>query len=69
MFKVNNKDTRTTPPFSSVSIFNFEQVNVSWVYAVKQLFISRLPRALKVKTLLHLILSVFSRNARKYGLE
>ena len=26
MFKVNNKDTRTTP-FSSVSIVNFEQVN------------------------------------------
>ena len=28
MFKVNNKDTSTTP---SVSILNFEQVNDSWV--------------------------------------
>ena len=35
MFKVNNKSTRTTSvtsaPFSSVSIVDFEQVNVSWV--------------------------------------
>ena len=32
MFKVNNKNTRTTSltPFSSVSIADFEQVNVSW---------------------------------------
>ena len=35
MFTVNNKDTRTTSltyftPFSSVSIIDFEQVNVSW---------------------------------------
>ena len=41
MFKVNNKDTRTTPlasfwylcyftPFSTVSIVNFEQVNAGW---------------------------------------
>ena len=36
MFKVNNKDTRTTPPMvyftpcSSVSIVNFEQVNAGW---------------------------------------
>ena len=43
MFKVNNKDTRTTPmasiyvfiwtyftPCSSVSIFNFEQLNIGW---------------------------------------
>ena len=28
MFKVNNKDTRTTP---SVSIVSFEQVNAGWV--------------------------------------
>ena len=28
MFKVNNKDTRTTP--SSVSFVNSEQVNASW---------------------------------------
>ena len=39
MFKVNNIDTRTTPlaywtyftPCSSVSVVNFEQVNVDWV--------------------------------------
>ena len=32
MFKVNNKDTRTTPrSCSSISIVNFEQVNVHWV--------------------------------------
>ena len=35
MFKVNNENTRMTPstsrPFSSVSVANFEQVNVSWV--------------------------------------
>ena len=36
MFKVNNKDTRTTPltyfaTFSSVSIVDFEQVHVDWV--------------------------------------
>ena len=31
VFKVNNKITRTTPPCSSVSILNFEQVNASWV--------------------------------------
>ena len=30
MFKVNNKDTRTTP-VSSVSIVNFEQVNAGCV--------------------------------------
>ena len=44
MFKVNNKDSRTTPvvlvsllltlnifpPCSSVSVDNFEQVNASW---------------------------------------
>ena len=30
MFKVNNKDTRTTPCYS-VSIVNFEQVNAGWV--------------------------------------
>ena len=32
MFKVNNKDTRTTSmtSFSSVSIVKFEQVNVCW---------------------------------------
>ena len=34
MFKVNNKDTRTTPlafrPWSSVSIVNFGQVNTDW---------------------------------------
>ena len=39
MFKVSNKDARTTPvasvayftPCSSVSIANFEQVNAGWV--------------------------------------
>ena len=33
MFKVNNKDTRTTPYFTpcfSVSIVNFEQVDAGW---------------------------------------
>ena len=30
MFKVNNKYTRTSPPCSSVSIVNFEQVNAGW---------------------------------------
>ena len=36
MFKVNNKNTRTTyfTFFSVVSIGDFEQVNVSWVIAV-----------------------------------
>ena len=40
MFKVNNKDTRTTPalniftPCSNVSIVNFEQVNVGWVISL-----------------------------------
>ena len=36
MFKVNNKNTRMTSltyftTFSSVSVVDFEQVNVSWV--------------------------------------
>ena len=33
MIKVNNKNTTTTSftPFSSVSIVDFEQVNVTWV--------------------------------------
>ena len=34
MFKVNNKDTRTTPyftPSSSVSNVNFELANVGWL--------------------------------------
>ena len=33
MLEVNNKDTRTTPCFTplSVSIFNFEQANGGWV--------------------------------------
>ena len=38
MFKVNNKDTRITlylTPCSSVSIVNFEQVNVGQVKATK----------------------------------
>ena len=34
MVKINNKNTKTISmtftPFSSVSIFDFEQVNVSW---------------------------------------
>ena len=32
MFKVNNKNIRTT--FSSISIADFEQVNVSWEVTV-----------------------------------
>ena len=41
MFKVNNKDTRTTPlqthfiPCSSVSIVNSEQVNAGWDLGVE----------------------------------
>ena len=38
MFKVNNKNTRTTPIvtlYSSVSIVNFEQVNADWGTAQK----------------------------------
>ena len=32
MFKVNNKDARTTfTPCSSVSVINFEHVNADWV--------------------------------------
>ena len=31
MFKVNNKNARTTSTFSIVSIVDFEQVNASWV--------------------------------------
>ena len=40
MFKVNNKNDRMTPkatPFSSVSIFDFEKVNVSWEWSRKSL--------------------------------
>ena len=35
MFKVNNKNTRTTSvtAFCTVSIVDFEQVNVSWEYS------------------------------------
>ena len=56
MFKVNNKDTRTTPwrrsgifivnfehTSSSVSIVNFEQVNTSWnliIFIASNLFLS-----------------------------
>ena len=36
MFKVNNKDTRTTP-CSSVSIVNFEHINADWVMVSKEL--------------------------------
>ena len=32
MFKVNNKDTRTTGVVSIVSIVNFEHVNADWVF-------------------------------------
>ena len=31
MLKVNNKNARTTSMASSVSIIDFEQVNVTWV--------------------------------------
>ena len=49
MFKVNNKDTRTTPlltlniftPCSSVSIVNFEQVNTAWVVAAKAFTVTK----------------------------
>ena len=30
MFKVNNKDTGTKPPCSSVSIVNIEHVTAGW---------------------------------------
>ena len=41
MFKVNNKNTRKTSltPFSSVSIVDFEQVNVSWDVSEKSQFL------------------------------
>ena len=34
MFKVNNKDSRTTllAPYSSVSVVTLEQVNAGWAY-------------------------------------
>ena len=35
MFKVNNKNARRRS-FPSVSIVNFEQVNVSWVVVLKK---------------------------------
>ena len=37
MFNVNNKNTRMTlmTPFSSVSIVDFEQVNISWSVSEK----------------------------------
>ena len=43
MFKVNNKNTKTTSndifhTFSSVSIVDFEQLNVSWVCYKSHLF-------------------------------
>ena len=31
MFQINNKNTRNLTPFSTVSIVEFEQVNISWV--------------------------------------
>ena len=34
MFTINNKDTRTTQPCSSVSIVNFEHVIAGWVKAL-----------------------------------
>ena len=41
MFKVNNKNTRMTSmmPFSSVSIVEFEQANVSWDISEKPDFL------------------------------
>ena len=39
MFKVNNKDTRTTTPCSSVSIVNFEHVIAGWVIDMIELVI------------------------------
>ena len=44
MYKVNDKDTRTTPvacsktPCSSVPIVIFEQVNTDWVLLLYQIF-------------------------------
>ena len=37
MFKFNNKSTRTMSltPFSSVSIVDFEQVNIGWVHIMR----------------------------------
>ena len=59
MFKVNNKDTRTTSErrrsgvfivnvehisqYFSISIVNFEQVNVRWVSCVRRLIIFLFP--------------------------
>ena len=31
MFKVNNKDTRTTSQWCDVPLVDFKQVNVNWI--------------------------------------
>ena len=53
MFKVNNKDTRTTTtyftPCSSVSIVKFEQVNAGWVGSVKKNAISKKEKTRKFR--------------------
>ena len=57
MFKVNNKDTRTTPlafrPCSFVSIVNFEQVNADWDSTL--FFIKKLQNWNDKQTVKHLI--------------
>ena len=40
MFKVNNKNTRTTSPFPNISVIDFEQVNASWVFSNNKTFIT-----------------------------
>ena len=59
MFKVNNKDTKTTPNFeyisrlcSSISIVNFEQVNGSgvwWYWSVCTIFLATVQGNLEIK--------------------
>ena len=39
MFKVNNKKTRTTSPFPSVPIVDFELVNVSWAVIKSMIYV------------------------------
>ena len=49
MFKVNNKNTRmtSTARFSSVSIVDFEQVNVNWDFSKKTVL---LPNNFKISS-------------------
>ena len=69
MFKVNNKDTRTTPlayftPCFSVCIVNFEQVNSGWVTYLTH-FVSVFP-LISISSVLQLIMQSIDRNESIY---